>query len=83
MNELHTATANAGTVAGAVIGGATGLGIVGGLLGADKLFGDGSGDVCPAALASARGQPVPNASPAKSGKPNAANPGAFLKNLFR
>ncbi|HEY1410999.1 MAG TPA: hypothetical protein VGF36_02600, partial [Rhodopila sp.] len=83
MNELHTAEANAGTVAGAVIGGATGLGIVGGLLGADKLLGGGSGDVCPAALAAARGQAVPEATPAKAGKPSVSNPGALLKNLFR
>jgi AsmA protein len=83
MNELHTATANAGTVAGAVIGGATGLGIVGGLLGADKLLGGGSGDVCPAALSAARGQAVPEAAPAKAGKPSVSNPGALLKNLFR
>lgn len=83
MNDLRTAEANAGTVAGAVIGGATGLGIVGGLLGTDKLLGGGSGDVCPAALAAARGQAVPDAAPAKAGKPSMPNPGALLKNLFR
>jgi uncharacterized protein involved in outer membrane biogenesis len=83
MNDLHTAEANAGTVAGAVIGGATGLGIVGGLLGADKLLGGGSTDVCPAALAAARGQAAPEAAPAKAGKPSVSNPGALLKSLFR
>ena len=41
VNELGAAEANAGTVAGVVIGGATGLGIVGGLLGADKLLAGG------------------------------------------
>jgi AsmA protein len=83
INELRTAEANAGTVAGAVIGGATGLGIVGGLLGGDKLLGGGSGDVCAPALAAARGQAEPDAAPAKAAKPNAPNPAAFLKNLFR
>ena len=83
MNDLHTAEANAGTVAGAVIGGATGLGIVGGLLGADKLLGGGAGDVCPTALAAARGQAAADATPAKAGKPNVPNPGALLKKLFR
>ncbi len=39
VNELGAAERNAGAVAGAVIGDATPLGIVGGLLGADKLFG--------------------------------------------
>ena len=38
VNDLGAAEANAGTVAEAVIGNATPLGIVGGLLGGDKLF---------------------------------------------
>ena len=42
VNDLGAAEANAGTVAGAVIGNATPLGIVGGLLGGDKLFGGGT-----------------------------------------
>ena len=81
VNDLGAAEANAGTVAGAVIGGATGLGIVGGLLGGDKLFSGGAADICTPALAAARGQAVPEAAPAA--KPSVSNPGAFLKNLFR
>jgi AsmA protein len=83
VNEIRAAEANAGTVGGAVIGSATGLGIVGGLLGGDELLGGGSGDVCAPALAAARGQAVPEAAPAKAGKTNASNPEAILKNLFR
>jgi uncharacterized protein involved in outer membrane biogenesis len=78
VNKLGTAERNAGTVAGAIIGNATPLGIVGGLLGDDKLFG-GKTDICPAALAAARGQPIP----AEAAKPDASKPGAFLKDLFR
>jgi AsmA protein len=94
VNDLAAAEANAGTVAGVVVGNATPLGIVGGLLGADKLLSGGTPDMCPAALAAARGQPAPAASgqpgtPAHGtpnpGVPNPgpANPGALLKNLFR
>jgi uncharacterized protein involved in outer membrane biogenesis len=86
VNDLGAAEANAGTVAGVVIGDATPLGLVGGLLGADKLFSSsGTGDVCPAALAAARGQKVPEAAASKPGasKPGVSNPGDFLKNLFR
>jgi AsmA protein len=81
VNDLGAAEANAGTVAGVAIGGATGLGIVGGLLGADKLIGGGSADICSPALAAARGQPIPE--PAKAAQPSVSNPGALLKNLFR
>ncbi len=96
VNDLAAAEANAGTVAGVVLGNATPLGIVGGLLGADKLLTGGTTDMCPAALAAARGQAIPAA--ASEAKPNAAspgaanpgapnpgapNPGALLKNLFR
>jgi AsmA protein len=80
VNDLGAAEANAGTVAGVVIGGATGVGIVGGLLGADTMFGGGKADICTPALAAARGQAVPAAAAAK---PSGSNPGAFLKNLFR
>ena len=80
VNDLGAAEANARTVVGAIIGDATPLGIVGGLLGADKLFGGGTTDICPPALAAARGQPIPEA---RADKPSLANPGAFLKNLFR
>ncbi|WP_428536172.1 AsmA family protein [Rhodopila sp.] len=84
VNDLGAAEANAGTVAGVVLGNATPLGVVGGLLGADKLLGGGTSDICPAALAAARGQPAPQAAAAKSPQPNALpNPAAVLKNLFR
>jgi len=85
VNDLGTAGANAGAIAGAVIGNATPLGIVGGLLGADKLFSTGTTDICPPALALARGQPVPASAsaPAPAAKPPASDPGAILKNLFR
>ena len=83
VNDLGAAEANAGTVAGVVLGNTTPLGIVGGLLGADKLVGGGTADVCPPALAAARGQAVPQAAPAKAAKPNASSPETLLKNLFR
>jgi AsmA protein len=83
VNDLGAAEANAGTVAGVVLGNATPLGIVGGLLGGDKLFGGGTTDICTPALAAARGQAVPESAPGKNEKPNVSNPGALLKNLFR
>ena len=81
VNDLRAAEANAGTVAEAVIGNATPLGIVGGLLGGDKLFNPGTTDICGPALAAARGQPVPEA--ARTEKSGIPNPAALLKNLFR
>ncbi len=88
VNEIGAAESNAGSVAGAVIGNATPLGIVGGLLGADKLVGGGTADICAPALAAARGQAVPEASAAPASatpaaKPKATDPAAMLKNLFR
>jgi hypothetical protein len=88
VNELATAEANAGTVAGVVVGNATPLGIVGGLLGANKALTGGTSDICPAVLATARGQAVPPAAPPDKPAPNARepkarDPGATLKNLFR
>nr|WP_294507478.1 AsmA family protein [uncultured Rhodopila sp.] len=81
INRLGAAESNAGTVASAVLGGATPLGALGGLIGGNKLTG-GSADVCPAALAEARGQVAPAAeAPAK--QPNLADPGALLKSLFK
>jgi uncharacterized protein involved in outer membrane biogenesis len=92
VNRVGTAESNAGTVAGAVIGNATPLGIVGGLLG-DKLLGGATADICAPALAAARGQPVPAPEAARPGVPNtpapgtpntkAPNPDAILRNLFR
>ncbi len=87
VNRVGAAESNAGAVAGAVVGSATPLGIVGGLLGSDKLAGGGSTDICPAALAAAHGEAVPEAAvrPAApaGANPARANPGAVLKNLFR
>jgi uncharacterized protein involved in outer membrane biogenesis len=84
VNDLGAAEANAGTVAGVVLGNATPLGIVGGLLGADKLLGGGgTTDICPPALAAARGQAVAEAPPAKAAPPKTSNPETILKNLFR
>jgi AsmA protein len=82
MNDLGAAEANAGTVADAVIGNAAPLGIVGGLLGADKFLGLGATNICPAALATAKGEAVPEAA-TRADKPNIPNAGAFLKKLFR
>ena len=71
-------------LAGAVIGNATPLGIVGGLLGVNKALTGGTPDICPTVLAVARGQAVPGAAPReKAGAPAARDPGAVLKNLFR
>jgi AsmA protein len=78
VNKLGAAERNAGSVAGAILGDATPLGIVGGLLGGDKLLG-GNTDICPAVLAAARGERVP----AEASKPAPTNPGTLLKNLFR
>lgn len=89
VDSVGTAEANAGTVAGAVIGGATPLGLLGGVLGADKLTGGGSGDVCPGPLALARGHAAPEESgsrPATAGaapKPKPSSPAGLLQQLFR
>ena len=84
-------TENAGTVAGAVIGSTTPLGLAAGALGADRLitrmFGGAVVD-CPTALAIARGQssPPPSGRPPAPGQPDAkpkpANPGDLLRQLF-
>ncbi|HVY15632.1 MAG TPA: AsmA family protein [Rhodopila sp.] len=85
VDKLGAAESNIGTIAGAVAGNATPLGIVGGMLGVDKTLGLTSGDMCPSALAAARGQaaPAPAKEQAPSSKPNLGNPGAILKGLFR
>ncbi len=92
VNKLGAAEANAGTVAGALAGNATALGIVGGLLGADKAIGvAGGGDICPAALAAARGQAAPAQASTPQQKapkqapsaPSLSNPADALKGLFR
>ncbi|MDE2516490.1 MAG: AsmA family protein, partial [Rhodospirillales bacterium] len=89
LDAVGAAEANAGTVAGAALGAATGLGPLAGLLGADKVL--GGPDPCPAALAAARFGAAPAAS---SQSPATAHPAAkpannpakavgdFLKKLF-
>lgn len=82
VNRLVAGGADA--LAGAITGKATPLGIVGGLLGGDKLTSGGTGDICPSALAAARGQPFETpAVPARPANPQPQNPAAALRNLFR
>lgn len=85
VDAAGTAEANAEKLAGIIIGGATPLGALGGLLGAETATGGGGGNPCPAALALARGgSPVesaqdarPPATPApNTAPPNAAPPAA-------
>ncbi|MFO1028319.1 MAG: AsmA family protein [Acetobacteraceae bacterium] len=91
VNEIKSLESNAASVAGAVIGNATPLGAIGGLLGAGRVI--GGGDICPAALAAARGQAAPAAPAQGLGKlpeavqklpvPNLPDPTKSLRNLFR
>lgn len=87
VNAIGTAESNVGTVAGAVIGSATPLGLLGGALGGDKLLGGGgAADSCAGPLALARGEAPPAAAapsqraatPSKS-----SNPANMLRQLFR
>jgi AsmA protein len=82
VDTAATAEDNAGSVAGAIVGNATPLGLLGGMLGAGKLLG-GDTDICPAALALARGQAAPAQGTPAQGTPaqgtpaqGAAQPGA-------
>lgn len=82
--------ANAGTVAGAVIGGTTPLGMIAGALGGKNLLGGSETVNCGAALALARGEAVsappaaPSAPPAAPApRPKVPNPGQILRQLFR
>ena len=81
-------TENAGTVAGAVLGNTTPLGLAAGALGAKQLFGGAAID-CGAALAGARGTSgaaapaAPAAQPAPQQQPKPPNIGGMLKQLFR
>jgi AsmA protein len=79
INALGTAESNAGTVAGVVIGGATPLGLLGGVIGGNKLLGGAAPESCAGPLALARGQ-APPATPAS--QPKTSNPGALLHDLF-
>jgi uncharacterized protein involved in outer membrane biogenesis len=86
INKIGAAESNAGTVASALLGSTTPLGALGGLIGGNKLSG-GSADVCPAALAEARGQQARGqeapAREAPAKQPNLADPAALLKSLFK
>ena len=91
VDAIGTAGANAGIIAGAVAGNATPLGLLGGVLGADKMLGLTAGDPCPAALAIARGKEAPAAAAAAPGQapaqtpaqPKPQQPADMLRNLFR
>jgi uncharacterized protein involved in outer membrane biogenesis len=84
-----TVTENIGTVAGAVIGSATPLGLAAGMLGGEKMIGRvfGGGVDCGTSLAIARGQAAPErpsapSQPEAKPKPNPGNPGDLLRQLF-
>jgi AsmA protein len=82
-DAVGTAAANAGTIAGAVIGDATPLGLLGGLLAHGVLSDTGNADACAGALAVARGQAAPASSaPAAAGPAKLPEPGALLRQLF-
>jgi AsmA protein len=86
VSKIGTAESNVGSVAGAIAGNGTPLGLLGGLLGADKLLGGGGGDVCGPVLAAARGGKLPPDGEATRGKttnPILSNPTAVLRNLLR
>ncbi|HXT78875.1 MAG TPA: AsmA family protein [Acetobacteraceae bacterium] len=90
IDSVGAAESNIGALAGALGGGNTPLGALGGLLG-----GAGSaapGDVCPAALAVARGGKAPPpaaahpqaaAPPQPAKRPETPNPAGLLRQLFR
>jgi uncharacterized protein involved in outer membrane biogenesis len=86
--------ANAGNIAGAVVGNATPLGMIAGALGGQKLAPGAPSVNCGAALASARGEavPAPSAAPSAPSTPPPAqparkqqtpNPGNLLRQMFR
>ena len=85
-----TVAQNAGTVAGAVLGSTTPMGLIAGALGAKPLQGGAQAD-CGAALAAARGtavpaaqsNPGPLAAPQQKQKQKLPDVGSALKQLFR
>jgi AsmA family len=84
VNALGAAESNAGTVAGAVVGSATPLGLLGGMLGGGKLLDSGSAESCAGPLALARGQAAPAAAASSTNaQPKPSRPGALLHDLFR
>ncbi len=90
VDATAAAEANAGRLAGIIIGNTTPLGIFGGLLGSDALPADG-GSPCPAALIVARGGTVPVEAAQAPDRPAAAPPrgtslpnaGAILRQFLR
>jgi len=92
VNAVGTFEANAGTVAGGVLGSATPLGLLGGVVGANKLLGGAPVPSCDAALAVARGGAAPaSAAPASAASaerapapaPQKNGIGGVLHQLFR
>ena len=90
VDRISAVESSAGAMAGALAGNATPLGIVGGLLGGNKLAAGGPADICTPALAAARGQAVPEPAAKPAAAPPAAPPASgapkpedILKNLFR
>jgi AsmA protein len=87
LNALGAAESNVGTVAGAVVGSATPLGLLGGMLGGGKLLNTGSKEGCAGPLALARGEATPAApaGPTSSAavQPKPSAPGKLLHDLFR
>ena len=85
-----TVAENAGTVAGAVLGNTTPMGLIAGALGAKQLEGGSHAD-CGAASAAARGtavpaaqaSPAPQAAPPPKQKQKLPDVGSALKQLFR
>jgi AsmA protein len=83
VNALGAAKADVGSVAGAVVGTATPLGLIGGMLGGGKLLNTAPVVSCPDALAMARGQ-TPAAAPAPTAQAKKPRgPQTLLKDLFR
>jgi len=81
-DQRGAAEANVGAVAGALAQGTKPRDILGGLL-ADQVTGGGA-DICPPALAMARGKPAPaEPTPASRTTPTVPDPGVTLRNLFR
>ena len=87
IDASAAAGANAGTIAGIIIGGTTPLGMGSGLLGADRPVGGNQSTSCPVSLALVRGQAVPTeaaeapVAPARRNEP--INPGALLRQFIR
>jgi len=83
VNALGAAASNAGTVAGAVIGTATPLGLLSGMLGGGKLLDPASPDACAGPLALARGEaPPPAAGSSAQAQPKPSAAGELLHDLF-